>query len=71
MSYLLVAMRKGWVDGYYMDKELAEGAFESLKEQYPKEGWIMTEVKSATVLIPNNVFHTYARDKETSDVETY
>ena len=64
MSYLLISATKGWLDGYYMDKDLAQGAFESLSEQYPNEKWVMTQVMSDTFYIPDNIFHSRARDAE-------
>jgi hypothetical protein len=64
MKYLLVAVNKGWVDGYYFDKAAAEGVYAHFQEAYPNEGWILTEVLAGNKPLPNKTFHTYARDAE-------
>lgn len=64
MAVLLVAVNKGWFDGYYMDDETGYAAWHSLATQYPDEGWVATKVLSNTVYLPQHTFHTYARDAE-------
>jgi hypothetical protein len=58
--YLIIDLRTGALDGFYMSKEMAEGAFSRHKKRYKNQMWALVEVldmpKDAKIF--DDMFHT-------------